>query len=476
MSKRLWGALVVVFLVLGPAMGAATTRHYYIAAEDVTWDYAPSHRDIIHAIDLPAIWAQKTAFKKSRFIEYTDNTFTTRKPQPEWLGILGPIIRAEVGDEIIVEFLNRSRRSHGIHPHGLRYGKKDEGGAYVPPGGGSMVGPRSQYTYHWIADEGSGPGPGDSSSVVWWYHPHMDEPTETNAGLMGPIIITAKGKARPDGSPKDVDQEFVATFMIFDELQGLDAPGYGSLTWRNRHMNDNTGLFYAINGYIFGNLPGLTIKKGNKVRWYLMGMGSEMDIHTPHWHGKTVRHNQRNTDVIELLPASMVSADMMADNPGTWLFHCQVSDHLEAGMLATYTIYDPETRACPLKYESGNFWGQPDRDLALTIRNDSPKAIKRVILNSGMFLSRLDLRSSLNSWLSATPVPPGQTAELTSKNFLRASDALLGWSFYPLLVEYADGTKWEPQYAGECFHIFWRDQDHPDLPVLPPLQVEVNAD
>ena len=57
----------------------AATRHYYIAAEDVTWDYAPSHRDLIHAINLPAIWDAKTAFKKTRFIEYTDDTFTTRK-------------------------------------------------------------------------------------------------------------------------------------------------------------------------------------------------------------------------------------------------------------------------------------------------------------------------------------------------------------------------------------------------------------
>ena len=38
------------------------------------------------------------------------------------------------------------------------------------------------------------PVPADPSSIVWWYHPHSDEPSETNAGLMGPIIVTAKGK------------------------------------------------------------------------------------------------------------------------------------------------------------------------------------------------------------------------------------------------------------------------------------------
>jgi FtsP/CotA-like multicopper oxidase with cupredoxin domain len=34
----------------------------------------------------------------------------------------------------------------------------------------------------------------------------------------------------------------------------------------------------------------------------------------------------------------MVTADMTADNPGTWLLHCHVADHLNAGMVATYTI------------------------------------------------------------------------------------------------------------------------------------------
>jgi manganese oxidase len=34
----------------------------------------------------------------------------------------------------------------------------------------------------------------------------------------------------------------------------------------------------------------------------------------------------------------MVTADMVADNPGTWLLHCHVADHLDAGMVAGYTI------------------------------------------------------------------------------------------------------------------------------------------
>ncbi len=39
------------------------------------------------------------------YFEYTDDTFTTRKersPEDEYLGYLGPVIRAEVGDTIKV--------------------------------------------------------------------------------------------------------------------------------------------------------------------------------------------------------------------------------------------------------------------------------------------------------------------------------------------------------------------------------------
>ena len=42
-----------------------------------------------------------TVYRKALFREYTDDTFATEKKRPpEWehLGVLGPLIRAEVGD------------------------------------------------------------------------------------------------------------------------------------------------------------------------------------------------------------------------------------------------------------------------------------------------------------------------------------------------------------------------------------------
>ena len=34
----------------------------------------------------------------------------------------------------------------------------------------------------------------------------------------------------------------------------------------------------------------------------------------------------------------MIVADMVPDNPGIYLFHCHVNDHIAAGMLTRYNV------------------------------------------------------------------------------------------------------------------------------------------
>jgi hypothetical protein len=248
--------------------------------------------------------------------------------------------------------------------------------------------------------------------------------------------------------------------MIFNEMGGQAA-----------------GQFYAINGFIFGNLPGLTMKKGDKVRWYLLGMGNEIDLHTPHWHGETVTDGKRNTDVIELLPGSMQTVDMLADNPGTWMFHCHVEDHMEAGMMAVYTIYAPPARACPVSIIGGDFWKNPE-SFSLRVKNISSKPITGLAITSEMFLAPQDLRRPFNAeWSSAKPVLPGQEQTLERPGIrVSSAQSVLGWVFFPDSVKFDDGTSWHAQSEGECFKVIWRDPQHPDMPALPPRQIEMNPD
>jgi manganese oxidase len=34
----------------------------------------------------------------------------------------------------------------------------------------------------------------------------------------------------------------------------------------------------------------------------------------------------------------METVDMIPDNPGIWLFHCHISDHMAGGMVTSYEV------------------------------------------------------------------------------------------------------------------------------------------
>jgi FtsP/CotA-like multicopper oxidase with cupredoxin domain len=355
---------ILTMLIGCTSVLAQQTRTYHIAAIEVDWDYAPTG---INKISGNAFGESENVFvqsgkerigkvyRKAVYREYTDAAFTTVKavaPQWEHLGALGPVIRGEVGDTINVVFKNMASFPASMHPHGVLYTKSSEGAPYndgtsgadkaddaVPSGG--------THTYTWQVPERAGPGPMDGSSILWMYHSHTDEPADTNSGLVGPLIITRKGSANPDGSPKDIDREFVTLWTIFNEntshylkqnvTRFTGRPDRVMLRLKNPEFIESN-LMHSVNGYVYGNLPGLTMKQGERVRWYMMSVGNEVDLHTPHWHGQTVLSMGSRMDMVELLPGSMKTVDMAPDNPGIWLLHCHVNDHITAGMMALFTV------------------------------------------------------------------------------------------------------------------------------------------
>jgi FtsP/CotA-like multicopper oxidase with cupredoxin domain len=357
-----------------PTAPAGKTRMYYVSADEVEWDYAPHNMD--HMTGKPfdkstMIWVEKgkdrigQVYRKAIYREYTDSTFQTLKPRTAeyaHMGILGPVIHAEVGDTIRIVFRNNATQLYGMHPHGVSYAKESEGAPYagMSPESTGLVAPGHMHTYIWEVPERAGPGPDDGSSVMWLYHSHNYEPKDVNAGLIGPIVITAKGMARADGSPKDVERELFALFMIIDENQSHylqhnidtyagdpksvkklelvpeDADGNADLTMGHGFALVNHK--FTINGFIYGNNPPIQIHKGEHVRWYLMTMGDGFNFHTPHWHGNIVTVDKHHTDILSLAPAQFVVADMTPDNVGTWMFHCHLSDHMAGGMMTSYEV------------------------------------------------------------------------------------------------------------------------------------------
>lgn len=340
MMRRLTFLCAFSLLILATHSLAETTREYFISAEKVTWDYAPTGKNMIKPKMGLGVWGTYTKYVKYRYFQYTDSSFKTRVEQPEWMGILGPQLRAEEGDTIKVHFYNKADKPLSIHPHGLHYDEQNEGADMK--GKSAFVRPGEKFTYKWTADSASAPGPNDPSSVVWLYHSHVDPVTEVYDGLIGTFVITKKGLARSqeDPTPIDVDKSFTNLYMIFNENDRKIVGKVKKFKHESREEEEfeEGNLKHAINGYIFGNLQGMTMQQGDRVRWHLVAMGTEVDLHTAHWHGKTVLYQGHRTDVVELLPASMKSVDMIADNPGNWLYHCHVTDHITAGMSTRYTV------------------------------------------------------------------------------------------------------------------------------------------
>ncbi len=365
-------ALIVVIAACGVA--AATVRTYYIAADEVNWNYMPGGGDRVGMAEAYARFFATRGphligpiYRKAIYRQYTDATFKhlkPRRPQDAYLGLLGPIIYAEVGDTIRVVFKNNTTHPCSMHPHGVLYSKASEGALYndgVPAADkpGDSVAPGHTFTYIWQVPPRAGPGSRDPSSIVWLYHSHVDEPADVNTGLIGAIVVTRKGMARPDGKPKGIDRNIVTLLMYFNENHSWFLNhNIKTFTTDPAHVNKLDGSpkgpdgnfstigsgfvtqnFRAtINGYQYGDGPMIRIKKGQHVRWYLITIGNFFNVHTPHWHGNTVLVRGHRTDVVLLGPASMVTADMWPDDPGIWIFHCHFSDHAEAGMATLYQV------------------------------------------------------------------------------------------------------------------------------------------
>ncbi|HEY7488696.1 MAG TPA: multicopper oxidase domain-containing protein [Streptosporangiaceae bacterium] len=353
------GALFARSTADGAHAAAGVTRTYYISADKVVWDYAPQGFNVITGEafgDTENTYVKRgehrigSQYVKCLYRGYTDATFRTRAAQDPANGFLGPVIRAAVGDQIRVVFRNTCPFPASIHPHGVFYAKNAEGAPYNDGTAGGAkaddgVATGDTFTYLWQVPSRAGPGPHDGSSVMWMYHSHTDEVSDTYAGLIGPMVVTRQGSARADGSPNDVDREMFAMFMVANENSSpfLDeniarfAEGGGPPPGDEEDFEESN-LMHSINGFVYGNGPMFTMRNAQRVRWYVMSMGTEVDLHTPHWHGNTVLVGGMRMDVVNLLPAQMVVADMVPDDNGIWLFHCHVADHITAGMLARYQV------------------------------------------------------------------------------------------------------------------------------------------
>ncbi|KAL8181260.1 UNVERIFIED_CONTAM: hypothetical protein K2H54_050993 [Gekko kuhli] len=339
------------FLFLVLAEGA--TRVYYLGIREVEWNYAPLQKNevlgrsftddpIASKFLQPAKNRVGSVYKKSVYKQYSDSTYTTEVPQPDWLGFLGPTIQAEVGDTITVHLKNFATRPFTIHPHGVFYEKDSEGSQYPDMSSQDLkkddaVLPGGNHTYTWTVPEDHGPTADDPACLTWIYHSHIDAPKDIATGLIGPLLICKEGTLRSASQRRhDVDLSFFLMFSVVDENESWHlrenivsfCRDPESVDEEDEEFRESNQL-HAINGYVLGNLPVMTMCTGDHVSWHLFGMGNEMDVHTAFFHGQTLTIRGHRTDVVSLFPATFVTAEMVPHNPGKWLLSCQVHKHLQ---------------------------------------------------------------------------------------------------------------------------------------------------
>lgn len=293
-------------------------RRYYIAAEEIEWDYAPTGwdnwlgmpLDVSPRAKAAGVTRYGTRWTKAVYRGYTDSSFTMKSPQPDWQGIQGPTIRSEVGDMIEILFMNKlSQHYASMHSMGQAYSKMNEGAVYpnrtadanATPAPGDAVPPGGCVVYKWLVDESNAPAKGVPANMHA-YHSYVSSPEDLNAGLAGPQMTYPRGMMNQTMSTY---REFPVLYNSFNEansfFSAVNADDLGNLSigqkagrnysipsassqygnssfWHPQLVNflsaqdfSTAPTFHAINGYIFGNNPTFKMCVNDKVIWYLYG-------------------------------------------------------------------------------------------------------------------------------------------------------------------------------------------------------------
>uniref|UniRef100_A0A8C8XLP7 ferroxidase n=1 Tax=Panthera leo TaxID=9689 RepID=A0A8C8XLP7_PANLE len=229
---------------LWPRLTDGATRVYYLGILDVQWNYAPKGRNVVmnQPLDNDTVASSflksdknriGSSYKKTIYKEYRDSSYVDEIAQPTWLGFLGPVLQAEVGDVILIHLKNFATRPYTIHPHGVFYEKDSEGSLYPDGSSGQLkvddfVPPGGSHIYNWTIPEGHAPTDADPACLTWIYHSHVDAPRDIATGLIGPLITCKRGTLDGNSPPqrKDVDSYFFLLFSVVDE----------NLSW---HIDEN---------------------------------------------------------------------------------------------------------------------------------------------------------------------------------------------------------------------------------------------
>ncbi len=214
----------------------------------------------------------------------------------------GPIIRLKVGDKVKFVVKNELPQETTVHWHGLAVPNSEDG---VPDITQKPIPPGGSHTYAFRV----------TSQMVGThlYHTHFNDSFQMDMGLHGILIVEpAEKTARP------YDVEAIYEMGAF-KIAGVD--------------QENV---FTLDGKAFPEAPVLRVPKGARVLLRLVNASAE-NQHVMHLHGYTFQvvaldgnplEHPYKANTIDLEPSQTADVAFTANNPGCWMFHCHILDHM----------------------------------------------------------------------------------------------------------------------------------------------------
>ncbi len=159
-------------------------------------------------------------------------------------GLPGPLIRARVGNRLIVHFKNQLPQPTTVHWHGVRVPIAMDG---VPGVSQAAVAPGGEFTYDFVVPDAG----------LFWYHPHVMSAAQVGFGLTGALVVEDPAEEIPVAA----DRVIVLSDIAVQEDGTLEPPDSGGDAGT---VFGREGQVVLVNGQVN---PSLTMRAGSVERW-----------------------------------------------------------------------------------------------------------------------------------------------------------------------------------------------------------------
>lgn len=265
---------------------SARVRVYYLGIDHENWDFYPVHAanrslnagpfgdyctarpfasdQLLFVGDGTSLgsFTPTSVYPKLRFREYTNNKFTkrkTRRKEERHLGLLGPVLRATVGETIrvYVRGVVSGDDAFGFQVNGL------EGSTIIAK-------PGQVVRYEFYVDPRLMRG-GMVKGRMLLYRGVLGGGVDGEAGvyrgLLGAAIVYPSGGLNRKGKPIGVHTELVTVLWVANENTGDE-----------EEEEEESNLMHGINGRLYCSLKGLDVVEGEVTRWYFGAVGNEVSF------------------------------------------------------------------------------------------------------------------------------------------------------------------------------------------------------